>query len=163
MHSAFLVEFYDATLWLGTFCSRNEKENLCYDTVSGLVEDEEAEVINACEDAITIFCSTSRMKELEQSKTRRAAVCTPLLPWPLVRKKEMKFGLRAASILLVCVGGISGAPIKVPGSGEATARSIHQCAEQYCSNCLYIIISCRPTTLLHCSRNFADEIFAESS
>ena len=55
---------------VGNFCSRNEKGNLCYDTVSGLLENEEAEVINACEDAITIFCSASRMKELEKSNKR---------------------------------------------------------------------------------------------
>lgn len=105
-------------------CSRNEDGTLCFDTVSDLLEDAEAALINACEDSTTTSCSDSCMEELEKSNSETGC-CLYTLVTLAASQKEADEIWAACDVDTpdLCTGRFTGEPIKVPGSGANTVTS----------------------------------------
>jgi len=120
----FFVECFDDPTLISSFellCSRNESGTLCYDTVSGLLEDEESKLEQLCEDATTMSCSVSCMEELQKSNSETGCCLYTVVALATSQQETDKIWAACdVDTPDLCTGRFTGEPIKAPESGAAT-------------------------------------------
>lgn len=121
----FFVECFEpiiASAW-DLLCSTNEDGTLCYDTVSSLLEDTFAELVDACSNFTSISCSTACMEELEKTN-KETGCCLYTFIALSTSKKETDEVWASCDVDTpgVCTSKFTGDPIIDPGNGEPAMK-----------------------------------------
>lgn len=98
------------------FCANNDKGVLCYDTIDGLLQDALDELLDACQNATSEYCSTDCIVDLEQSSivTGCCLYSYEAIESGLDETRDM-WTACGVEIPGLCIGGLTNEEVDVPG------------------------------------------------
>ena len=117
----FIVDCYEEDItgkvW-DLLCASNSKGVLCYDTIDGLLQDALSELLDACENATSEYCSTECIFDLEQSNivTGCCLYSYEAIESGLDETQDM-WTACGVEIPGLCIGGLTHEEVDAPGRG----------------------------------------------